>query len=107
MCNFRVGQKVVCVYVPWPELAFELSAAFGVKLPEANKIYTIRWIGTASDGLTYVRLVEIVNPVVGVEGFLRGECRFGVRRFRPIVTRNTDITIFKAMLTDQPERVGA
>jgi hypothetical protein len=106
MCNLRVGQKVVCVDVPWPEHTAE-AVRLGVRLPEAGRIYTIRWLGTASDGFTYCRLVEIENPIMKFPGWPAGEARFGVRRFRPLVTRKTDISQFKAMLTPSKQGVPA
>lgn len=100
MCNLRVGMKVVCVDVPWPaDISRHLSA--GVSLPVPGQVYTIRWAGISEDdGNLYVRLDEIVNPVQKWPGYRAGEARFGSRRFRPVVTRKTDISIFTDMLTD-------
>jgi len=79
-CNFRVGQKVVCVD-PVDDL-------------KCGEIYTITVIGVGLD-----------DDLVGVDrSFLRG-AQFYSYRFRPLVTRKTDIGQFKAMLNYQPKVV--
>ncbi len=98
MCNLRVGMKVVCLDVPWPENSGKYLAT-GVRFPVTGNVYTIRWVGVAEDGNAYVRLAEIINPIQKWPGYQAGEARFGARRFRPVVTRKTDISIFTDMLT--------
>lgn len=72
---FHVGQKVVCVDAGiWRKIA-------------NNVVYTIHSIN-ADHGL-WLRLIE-VDPLGG--GYLSS-------RFRPVVERKTDISIFTAMLT--------
>ena len=97
MSNFRVGQKVVCVDTRW------IVTSHKEIVPVKNVVYTIRSVEIGYQGLPVIRLVEIINePHQYSDGFK--EARFIARRFRPIVTRKTDISVFKAMLTD--ERVG-
>ena len=91
---FRVGQKVVCVnaegmkYGPrkWARLT-------------TGQIYTVRALvdGMDEDGRLWPALLlqEISNPIAP-----RGvEYNYASCRFRPIVERKTDISVFKAMLT--------
>jgi len=78
--TFRVGQKVVCVH-PCNDLA-------------SDKIYTITSLGLLGKPRN--------EPAVGVD-----QSNFGPRpafyswRFRALVERKTDISIFTAMLTSQ------
>lgn len=110
MSNFRVGQKVVCLDVPWPDYTSQVVAK-GARLPMTGNVYTVRWIGTARDGHVYVRLDEIVNPVMEFPGWGPGEPRFGARRFRPVVERGTEkgMSILRELLnkTDKSVEVAA
>lgn len=89
MSSFRVGQKVVCV-----------DAAGSEKVKEGT-VYTVTWVSdwpaiSGLDGCVVSRglaLAEVEANGIG----------FDARRFRPVVERKTNITIFKAMLT--PSRV--
>ena len=94
---FRVGQKVVCISA---EGFIDLGEIF----PVVREIYTIREIKDYHDGICGLRLAEIVNK----PKFYRGgvtECWFASNRFRPLVERTTDISIFTAML--KPSKVDA
>lgn len=91
--NFRIGQKVVCVgrWLYFPEI---------VHYPEFSKIYTVRgkrlcpWNRQTPVGLL---LEEIVNPVVTcLDG--TDEPAWDATAFRPLVTKKTDISVFKRML---------
>jgi hypothetical protein len=84
---FRVGQKVVCV----DDSYFEDQITKG-------KIYQVHSIAIAY-GDVWIRLCEVYPEN---DGYRR-------RRFRPIVERKTDISIFKSMLTSagKKERVNA
>lgn len=97
--TFRVGQKVVCVDASG-------LPSFMAKLIE-GKIYTVRgfvlgicrdW--SIGDGVT---LMEMKNPPTPCGQ----ENGFDPSRFRPIVDRTTDISIFTAMLTPNKTRVRA
>jgi hypothetical protein len=92
MSSFRVGQKVVY-------LGGVRVGGYGDEaIPEKGGIYTVR--DFANDG--GIRLIEIVNPPrFYAEG--RVECSFDVSRFRPLIERTVDISIFKVMLN--PSRV--
>ncbi|MGV2110129.1 hypothetical protein ACQZ46_02500 [Agrobacterium salinitolerans] len=103
-CNFTVGQKVVCVDGSAPSR--EQKLRLGSRYPDEGKIYTIRecliWGGSPA-----VRLEEIVNPLLNFafDGF--SEQAFSPARFRPVIQRKTDISIFKAMLNPSKEQVSA
>jgi hypothetical protein len=90
--TFRVGQKVVCVDADF--------SMYGGKappnLPVEGGTYTLR--GSVTNGLCiWWRLGEISNPTRDTElGIM--EPAFAARRFRPVVERKTDISIFKKML---------
>ena len=108
MSNLRVGQKVVCIDFPYAPLQQAIIRATGTEVPVPGKIYTVRWIRISEeDGLPYVRLEEIVNPIINWPGYAPGECRFGARRFRPIVSKPTSIAVFKAMLNPSKQRADA
>ena len=89
---FHVGQRVVCV------------DATRIKNDAAplNKgaIYTVRELECDEDEGYGLRLCEIVNrnhPTIGTE------ISYYSRRFRPIVNRKTDISIFTKMLVPQKQ----
>jgi hypothetical protein len=98
--TFRVGQKVVCV---------DASGGFRNMLGEVvntneltlGAIYTVRWVG--------IRDTEELG--IRVEGIVRGSAPKGYRatnagddvpflatKFRPLVSRKTDISALKALL---------
>lgn len=94
---FRVGQKVVCV---------DARDTNSHGLPEIVEggVYTIRWVGV-DDYKLCVRLVEVPRnalapPFTTPPEFL--DWPFYASRFRPVVERKTDISIFTAMLTPSP-----
>ena len=97
---FRVGQRVVCVDATWRNRKITCVLTKGV-------VYTIRGFCETSGGFIGLLLEEIIQP----DGFLENgqERGFYKDRFRPIVERKTDISIFKAMLTPagKKERVNA
>ena len=86
---FRVGQKVVCVN------AANIFAPGSAPLVE-DAIYTVRSIERRSGG-EGVALVEIIGEPWDGGGF--PEVMFHTHRFRPVVERKTDISIFTKMLT--------
>jgi hypothetical protein len=91
--TFRVGQKVVCI------------SEDKTRILRRGRIYTIasiRWIGadeTNDPGLGVT--VEETPTKEDDEWF----AEFRAERFRPIVERKTDISIFTKMLTG--ERIDA
>lgn len=89
---FRVGQKVVCVDVSY----------FGpnTSLLRKGDVYTIASVDAYEDahGEYGVTLVEIIpQPAPGWRDGFRAS------RFRPVVERKTDISIFTAMLNPTKE----
>lgn len=102
----KPGDRVVCV-VDF-EFATKLAAIReGVTLPLLGQVYSIRDM-CARLGEPCVRVVEIVNEQRFYEelGFA-DEQAFSARRFRPVVSRPADISIFTAMLTGQPAKADA
>jgi hypothetical protein len=100
---FHVGQKVVLVEDDWND---EVIADYPFDLPVKGRVYTIRamTIGWPEFGsMPALLLEEIQHP--HDERFAAGEMAFDRRRFRPVIERKTDISIFTAMLT--PNRVNA
>jgi len=99
---FRVGQKVVCI----KESSLHRTLC-PVNNPVVGQVYTIRRIATYPGYGTGIWLNEIVNqPTPTAFGIL--EKGFYIERFRPVVERKTDISIFEKMLTGgkQPARVS-
>jgi hypothetical protein len=89
---FRVGQKVVCVKEgrgkKWADHNSIVNAVVG-------QTYTIRAAFLSLEGEEAVYVEEIKNKEHR-SGMEFGFCAY---RFRPVVERKTDISIFKAMLT--------
>jgi hypothetical protein len=84
---FRVGQKVVCVD-DLPPPGFDGQDM----LIRRGVIYTVREVGLPSwmDGTECIRLSEVRQA--------NDDTPYWARRFRPIVDRPTDISVFKEML---------
>lgn len=99
--TFYIGQKVVCI------ASCCAPRAYGEVVPAINRVLTIRDIVDAkcwpSAGLRFHEIVNSVRWYADVAGEM--ECVFDSRRFRPMVERKTDISIFQNMLTD--DRVTA
>jgi hypothetical protein len=94
--SFHIGQKIVCI-APHPEWAER-----GCIVPRVGEIYTVRGI----DELDGVLLEEIINEnpfdysidmLTGQE-VAAAEDSFWPHRFRPLVERRTDISIFQRIL---------
>ncbi len=80
---FRVGQKVVCV---------DASPGFYAKSPcslREGEVYTIE------------RIDDDPAHLNGAGLYVDGDrvCQWSCKRFRPVVERKTDISIFTKMLT--------
>lgn len=103
MCNFHVGQKVVCVRHP-EDLEYNCGCS---NVPQFKQIYTIRGLETdPSNGEVYLLLEEIVNPPrLYPDGY--GEECFHHSGFRPVIERKTDISVFTALLNTSKERAPA
>ena len=92
--SFHVGQKVVCVNAEWDDPHW---CKFTPNRPVAGGVYTIREIHSAFPHRVGFYLDELPNPVViWVER--TGEGAFLSTRFRPVIERKTDISVFTALL---------
>lgn len=93
--TFHVGQKVVCVDASGAADGFIVKGA----------IYTVRWLGERprdfGPGVMLDEASGGFHEEAGVE-----YC-FCITRFRPIVERKTDISIFTAMLNPSKQGVDA
>ena len=92
--TFHVGQKVVCVDVSFDGVDPRNlpGGQYTPNWPIKGEVYTVREVFRKS-----IRLVEVINPKSRfAEQF--GEPAFLQRRFRPIVSRKTDIFALKALL---------
>jgi hypothetical protein len=95
--TFRVGQKVVCVDA-------SVGKNIAIKLLVVGHVYTIKRISHGySDGgygLHMAELPELYSALGQTIGW-------AFDRFRPIVERKTDISIFTAMLNPTKQGVNA
>lgn len=97
---FYVGQKIVCV-----RAAFKHKTILSPLT--RNAVYTVRDAFIAHNGMPCVRLVELPAPRVRCFGRRElFEPGYDADRFRPVVERKTDISVFTAMLTPTPESVS-
>ena len=100
--SFHVGQKIVCINGNFKDSRWYRS----LYQPKQGHIYTIRDFAHAeyvaasdSPSGSFVYLVEIINPpVLWYNGFW--ELAWPLRRFRPVIERKTDISIFTKILDD-------
>lgn len=106
MIQFHVGQKVVCI-ADWTASQHRLAQRRGVTIPVSGVVYTVRSIQLLDGHDAHLCFYELVNPVEKFRGHGRMEQSFGADKFRPIVTRKTDISIFTAMLHTQRMGVPA
>lgn len=94
---FYTGQKVVCVddghedaFIRWYD---------GTKIVK-GQTYTVRNTGTTVFGTPGIRLMEV--ELTGVNGYNTGlpfkDNLYKQSRFRPLVERKTDISVFTALL---------
>jgi hypothetical protein len=91
MKMFRIGQKVVCVKDNWKNAFPEET------MPRRRQVLTVRTV--SDDG--FLRFVEIVNPVLHY-GEGEFECEFDRKKFRRIVEKKTDISVFEEILRRAP-----
>lgn len=103
MTNFHVGQKITLVFSFGP-MSIAKAIEKGVDLPKFEEVYTIREFDACCEHGSFLRVCEITNPLDPVDGL---EPSFAAALFRPVITRKTDISIFKAMLTPSKEEVRA
>jgi hypothetical protein len=94
--TFRIGQKVVCVDASDGVVG---ASMFSDRLVKGN-IYTIR--GFNSPDYLNDTLGLLLEEIIGeISTSWDEEYGFRQNRFRPIVERKTDISVFTAMLTDK------
>ena len=95
---FYVGQKVVCIdNTPQPN-----SLDFGDgERPLVGNIYTITFIfkdiATGSNVLCF-HLAEIRRDNLSREMWDNEDIGYGAFRFKPLIEKKTDISIFKALI---------
>lgn len=97
MINFHVGQKVVCI-----QGATHKTSAVDDFRPMTGGIYTVR--GYVIGSFPRLLLEEYVHPEIWSDGF---EWGWNATRFRPLVSRKTDISIFTDILTTKKTRISA
>ncbi|QIB36935.1 hypothetical protein G3A56_02100 [Rhizobium oryzihabitans] len=106
-CNFVVGQKVVCIGECFPTHHLYRGLVPITK----GTVLTVREITKAKriDGKEAVglRFKEIINPSMVTLHHGIWEFDYSPRKFRPVIQRKTDISIFKAMLNPSKEQVTA
>jgi hypothetical protein len=101
--TFHVGQKVVCV--DDDPRSFLHAGAPGVRFSgdlnglKKGAVYTVRAFGRypAYPDILCVWLEEIIRPTAFFD-----EPAYVAARFRPVVERKSDISIFTAMLNRAP-----
>jgi hypothetical protein len=91
---FRLGQKVVCVDASCdPDRTWDDGEA-----PTEGAVYTIASLNVHADGTPILSLVELRRTPLSL--WLHGPTAgYKQSRFRPVVEKKTDISIFVAMLT--------
>lgn len=108
---FYVGQKVCAVADPKDGHEWFIHPKFrylGIEEPVVGAVYTVRFIGrTVFDQLDYVLVHEIRNAQLPFAEEGQTEPGFPLFRFRPVVEREYDISIFRAMLNPSDKRVDA
>lgn len=96
--TFRVGQKVVCV-----NGVFDRTWDVVPNRPVAKQVYTVRALAVCTFGIHVdtpcILLHEVRNSIDLWEIGGAFESPFWIGRFRPVVERKTDISIFTKMLT--------
>jgi hypothetical protein len=102
---FRVGQRVVCVDADSGEGEWPSGSR-----PVLGQIYTVRSIEPTILNSAGLKLVELcLTSTPGHCGIISKkiykDAAYRAARFRPIVERKTDISVFKAMLTSIKEPV--
>jgi len=88
---FVTGQKIVCI----DDTCLKGKNWFGPKLVK-NRIYTVRdFVPNSTDEEPCIRLVELVRKKYA------DFTGFRVSRFRPIIEKKTDISIFEKLLLNK------
>lgn len=103
MTNFHVGQKVVCI---------DDSPCYGWPCPlRLRQVYTVKSVQHVFGRYKGVRGWFDTVSVHEANGLTAGgwehQDGFAAQRFRPVVERKTDISIFQAMLEPKKARADA
>lgn len=103
--SWHCGMRVVCVDSEWTVVGTNRKEL------KDGSVYTISWIGTCpEEGIVCIRLQEVTRRCDTAEDRrywgLYGEVPFRASRFRPVQTRQTDISVFTAMLSPKPAKAG-
>jgi hypothetical protein len=104
---FYVGQKVVCINAKddvFPGTTEPWNVACDI--PTEGTIYTVRATGIIFNGLPGLKFHEIIWRGL-VRGLFRDDDWYWAERFRPVVERKTDISIFVKMLTPKRDTIRA
>lgn len=110
MTQFHVGQKVICINED-KEVPAGIVLLSSIEHPIKGKIYTIRDLRVSfTTGAPCILVEEMPDQTAAV--IFNGELYFAQvlfrqDQFRPLVTRKTDISQFKAMLNPQKTEVTA
>lgn len=102
--SFHVGQRIECID---PKAIYFFPRGGELK---RSAIYTVRDVGITVAGGPGVRLYEaILTSGPGQIGIITGkpcvDAFYRASRFRPVVERQTDISIFTDMLIPHREKV--
>jgi hypothetical protein len=111
---FHIGQKVVCVndIVKFP-LGSKRTGHDGTVWTStgnmgglrAGAVYTIRGFSLCPvDNAPTVLLEEIMREEIMRYGVSQGEAGYCISRFRPVIEKKTDISIFTRILDDVSKR---
>jgi hypothetical protein len=108
---FYVGQKVVALPDPEGGHEYFIHPGHGLRLnePVVGQVYTIRGITESRlpEPFGFLWLNEVHNEPMHLEAEGIVEVSWPDYRFRPVVERPTDISIFKAMLTPKTAEIDA
>lgn len=102
--NFHVGQKVVCIDDSGHINANGRRGTWeDGDAPKVGAIYTVRRSFTNEDGDAILWLDEIRRGPIARKEW-GDDVGYGADRFRPVVERKTDISVFTAMLNPSKTR---
>ncbi len=106
---FYVGQKVVAVTAPEGHDHFVVPKWAHLKItePVVGQIYTVRGFILSTKKEEYLYVEEIINERMNFKGDGLIEPAWPVLRFRPLVERKTDISIFERLLNPSKQTEDA
>ena len=95
------GVKCVCV----EDEGFSVAGKYGMMFPVKGLEYTVRGVssfGTYGLGLL---LVEVANPIARWQNGVH-EAAWNIDCFRPLITQEQDLALFRHLLSPSPADVG-